>query len=325
MKLVVVIVNYKTPDMTIDSAKATLNELDHLDAPWRLVIVDNDSQDGSFEKIKNKVSEFKVVGGLDWGRVEVLDSAHNGGFGAGNNFGIRKYLSDDTTPEYFYILNSDAFPEVNSIDFLVEYLDSNPQAGVVGSYIHGIEGDPHVTAFRFPTIWGEFEGSVRFGVISRLLKNYVVPIGIPESTQPVDWLAGASMMIRSEVLKEVGLFDEDYFLYFEETDFCYRARKAGWKTVYVKESSVSHIGSVSTGMKEWKRIPKYWLDSRRHYFSKNHGLLYYYASTIVRITGELVWNVRVRLEKKNDLNPSGFVIDLFRHTIGIYSALKEPN
>ena len=90
----------------------------------------------------------------------------------------------------------------------------------------------------------------------------------------VDWLAGASLMIRRQVLDEIGLFDERYFLYFEETDLCLRAQRAGWTSRYVKESRIMHIGSVSTGMKTWKRMPGYWFDSRLRYFTKNHGAFY---------------------------------------------------
>jgi GT2 family glycosyltransferase len=146
-----------------------------------------------------------------------------------------------------------------------------------------------------------------------LLRKYVVPIGIPNKIVTVDWLAGASMMIRRELLEDVGLFDEDYFLYFEETDLCYRANKAGWPTVYVRNSSVSHIGGASTGMENWKRVPTYWMDSRRLFFSKNYGIINYCIATLVRIVGELIWKLRVKIEKKRDVNPSGFVIDLTKH------------
>ena len=95
-----------------------------------------------------------------------------------------------------------------------------------------------------------------------MLADHVVPLPVPDQSGAVDWLAGASMMMRAEVLEQIGLFDEEYFLYFEETDLCRRAALAGWPTHYVVESRVTHIGSVSTGMKVWDRIPEYWLDSR---------------------------------------------------------------
>ena len=320
MKLLTIIVNYKTPDMTLDAAQAALRQLENIKGDWRLVIVDNDSQDESFDKLSAAVNKHIDSSDNAWKKVSVIQSGHNGGFGAGNNFAIRQFLDCKEAPDYFYVLNSDAFPEDQSIQLLVDQLDEHQEVGLAGSYIHGPDGEPHTTAFRFPTIFSEFEGSVRLGLITKILKKYVVPMGIPEETLEVDWLAGASMMVRREVVEQVGLFDEEYFLYFEETDLCYRAKEAGWLTHYVRESSVSHIGSVSTGMKEWQRIPKYWLDSRRRYFIKRHGFIYYGFATQARILGELIWKLRVKLEGKQGDGPEGFVYDLFRHFMGIKPA-----
>ena len=134
---------------------------------------------------------------------------------------------------------------------------------------------------------------MRFGPVSRLLKGKSVPIGVPEATQRVDWLAGASIMMRQDVLDEIGLFDETFFLYFEETDLCLRAARAGYETHYVRDSEVAHIGSVSTGMKRWTRIPEFWLDSRWHYFSKNHGRGHAALATLMHGLGGAFWRLRV--------------------------------
>lgn len=313
MKLLTVIVNYRTAEMTLKATASAIEAMHQLAGDWQITIVDNDSNDHSFEHIRDAIADNQEKPG--WDRVKLTASGHNGGFGAGNNAGMLKKLNSDTPPDYIYILNSDAFPAPNAVTELTNYLDANPQTGIVGSYIHGTDGSPHETAFRFPSIYSEFEDAVGLGIITRLLSKHVVPLTMPETTQAVDWLAGASMMLRSSMLKEVGLFDETFFLYFEETDLCRRAKLKGWDTVYVKSSEVAHIGSVSTGMKEWQRIPTYWLDSRRHYFSKNHGRIYYNLCTMVRLVGELSWQIRRRLQKKADCSPPGFMGDLFFHWI----------
>ena len=140
-------------------------------------------------------------------------------------------------------------------------------------------------------------------------------MGIPERTQKVDWLAGASMMFRREVLEKVGLFDESFFLYFEETDLCHRAAEAGFETVYVWESEVAHVGSASTGMKTWSRVPDYWFDSRSHYFAKNHGRAYLAAATSARLVGTAVWQLRRRLQSKPEEDPPRFLAGLLGHSL----------
>lgn len=315
MRVAAIVLNWRTADMTLEATASALRELARISGDWRVVVVDNDSQDGSLEKMREHVAAKQRAAVPGWERVEVVASGRNGGFGAGNNYGIRYVLSGGAPPEYVYILNSDAFPEQDSIRLLVEHLEQHPEVGVVGSYIHGTDGRPHTTAFRFPTLGSEIEGSLRLGVITKLMKDRVVPLGIPDSTREVDWLAGASMMIRCAVLDEVGLFDETFFLYFEETDLCRRVRQAGYKVVYVRESSVAHIGSASTGMKTWKRVPDYWFDSRRHYFLKNHGRAYLAAATAALTVGTGFWEVRRRLQRKPDENPPGFLTGLIRHEV----------
>lgn len=305
-KLLVVSLNYRTPQMTLRSVRAALVAMQGLDA--ELAIVDNDSGDGSYEEIFHAVQEEALP-------VRVIQSGRNGGFGAGNNVGIQARMSDGTKPDYVYILNSDAFPAPDSIRLLLDHLETHPEAGFAGSYIHGEDGGPHVTAFRFPSLWSELEGSARFGPVSKVLRNRIVPIGVPDTTQRVDWLAGASMMMRQSVLDEIGLFDEVYFLYFEETDLCLRAARAGYETHYVRESEVAHIGSVSTGMKRWTRIPGFWLDSRWHYFSKNHGRLYAAGATLAHAVGGALWRLRAVVQRKTPADPPHFLRDLLVHDL----------
>ena len=309
-RILVVSLNYRTAEMTLKSVQAALAAMQGLDA--ELVIVDNDSGDGSFARIAQAVETE------DWAQgapIRVIASPRNGGFGAGNNIGIRARLSDGSAPDYVYILNSDAFPERDSIRALQDHLDRHPEAGFAGSFIQGEDGVAHWTAFRFPSIWSELEGAAKLGLLSRLLRRKAVPLGVPETSQRVDWLAGASMMMRQGVLDEIGLFDETFFLYFEETDLCLRAARAGHAVHYVCESRVTHIGSVSTGMKKWSRIPGFWLDSRWHYFSKNHGRAYAVAATVMHVLGGLIWTVKKRLTGAKDRGPERFLADLVTHDL----------
>lgn len=143
-RLLVISLNYRTPDMTLRSVQAGLAAIEGLDA--EVVVVDNDSGDGSFETLEREIA------GWNDPRVRVIQSGHNGGFGAGNNVGIRAGLSDGSKPDYVYILNSDAFPARDAIRKLMDHLEQTPKAGFAGSYIHGEDGEPHVTTFRFPSM-----------------------------------------------------------------------------------------------------------------------------------------------------------------------------
>jgi GT2 family glycosyltransferase len=307
--LLTVILNWRTADMTLQSAEAALRAMQGI--PGALTIVDNDSGDGSFETLSAAI----VARGWDRGEtpVRVIQSGHNGGFGAGNNVGIRAGLPEGQRPDYVYILNSDAFPDAGAIRALYDHLTDNPAAGFVGSYIHGDDGVAHRTAFRFPSIASEFESSVRFGPISRLLAKYIVAQPIPDQTKAVDWLAGASVMMRQDILDEIGLFDETFFLYFEETELCHRAAKAGYPCVYVRESRVRHIGSVSTGMKTWARMPGYWFDSRLYYFTKTHSRAYAALATLSLISGSMLWRLRLLIQRKDKGDPPRFLRDITAH------------
>lgn len=317
MKLASIVLNWRTPDMTLDAIRAAVTAMMPIEGGWHLYVVDNDSQDGSEAKLRAAIAAEQAKGTPGYERIEVIQSGHNGGFGAGNNVGIRAALALTDRPEHVYILNSDAFPAPDAIVKLVAALDARPELGIAGSYIHGVDGEPHVTAFRFPSIQSEIEDGLGLGVVTRALKRWVVPMGIPDTTIEVDWLAGASMMMRVRMLDEIGVFDETFFLYFEETDLCRRAAKAGWKTLYVRDSHCAHVGSASTGMKKWTRIPGYWLDSRRHYFTKNHGTAYFVAATALRVASETAYEARRLVQRgKSARSPEGFVRDLARHALG---------
>ena len=300
-----IILNWRTADMTLRATEAALTAMEGIEGA--ITIVDNDSGDGSFERLQAEIAA------RGWSRVRVLQSGRNGGFGAGNNVGIRAGLPDGGVPDYVYLLNSDAFPAPDAIAALLRHLETHPGTGFAGSHIHGVDGVPHHTAFRFPSIAGEFEQAARFGPISRLLRGAIVAPPLPEQTQRVDWLAGASIMMRQSVLDRIGLFDETFFLYFEETELCLRAARAGFPTDYVVESRVAHIGSASTGMKSWARIPRYWLDSRLYYYRKSHGRAYALLATLAHVAGGGLWRARVLIQRKQPVDPRLYLWDMTRH------------
>jgi len=309
MKVQAIVVNYRTADMTLDAVRALLAALERI-PDSEVVVVDNDSQDGSYQKLSRAVRALDTSS-----RVTVLASERNGGFGYGVNVGLRYGLSSSSPPDYFYLLNSDAFPDPSAVSELIQVFEGVPRVGIAGSYIYGLDGRPHQTAFRFPSPISELERALRLGFASRILSRWRVALPLPDSDREVDWVAGASMMIRREVFADVGGFDETFFLYFEETDFCLRAKLAGWSTCYARGSAVAHIGSASTGLQDHRRrMPQYWFDSRHHYFKKNHGRATLTLSDLLFALGFSLWRVRRKIQRKPDEDPPALLADFMRHS-----------
>lgn len=305
-RVLTVVLNYRTPDLALRAVEGALREMEGM--AGAITVVDNASGDGSMEKIS------EAVAARGWERVRVVQASHNGGYGAGNNFGVKLGLPDGSDPDYVYILNPDAVPEPGAIRALADFMGRHPKAGFAGSRVHGEDGSYHRTAFRFPTILSELESGAATGPISRLLRRHILSMPEPAGDTEVDWVAGASLMIRHQVFVQTGGFDEHFFLYFEETDLSRRALALGWTSHYVPASRVMHIGSVSTGMKTWRRTPEYWFDSRMRYFVKNHGLVYAAAATLGYTVGALIFKLRLVTGKQRG-GPAHYLSDMWRHAL----------
>jgi len=309
MDVLAVIVNYRTADLTLRSVRAALEALERFPGS-QVWLVENGSGDGSAARFR----EASLQEG--WGdRVTLIESPENRGFAGGVNLAVRPALASGISPRYVYLLNSDARPEPDAIAVLVRFLDDYTEAGIAGSYIYGIDGVTHDTAFRFPSAASQLEEALGIGVVTRLLDRWVVSKPVPTETTRVDWLAGASMLIRREVFERAGLLDEGYFIYFEETDFCRCAARMGFATWYVPESRVEHVGAASTGWKDFsKPRPAFWFEGRRHYFAKNHGRAYLWAANLAWLLGWLVGEPRRRLLGRRGPFPVRFVRDFVRYS-----------
>ena len=317
MKLRVVTVNYRTAETTIRAIEHALADLGELDAA--ITVVDNASGDGSLERLR-AAAETR-----GWGdRVAILDAGKNGGFGAGNNLAIRAALDSADPPDYVYLLNPDAFVDSGAMAAIVAFMDAHPNVGIAGTRIYDEDGTIHPSAFRFPTVLSELERGLRLGLATRLLERWVVWKGMPDTTGPVDWVSGASCVLRRQLLSEVGLFDEGFFLYFEETDLCRRARAAGWECWFLAEASVVHMEGASTGIKERRRIPGYWLDSRRRYFVKAGGPRTLLLANAAWAAAFAAWRARRMIQRKPDDDPPFALRDFLRHSLGLPRVPEQP-
>ena len=311
MKVLVVVVNYRTPKLVVDSLGALQHEVEQI-GDMHVVVTDNDSGDGSVEIIQSAIE----ANGWDW--CTLIPLTHNGGYGAGNNAGIRPYLDTAEPPDYVMLLNPDACVHRGAISTLLAFMESRRDVGIAGTRVEGADGKQAHSAFRFPSAASELVEGFKLGLLTKLLSDRQLLYDLGDEVMQVDWVTGAAMMIRREVLTDVGLFDDGYFLYFEEVDFCFRARRAGWSTYYVPDSVVTHLQAQATGItdsrKDKRRYPGYWFDSRRRFFVKNRGKSQAVLADLAFLVGYTTFRARAVIQRKENEEPPHFWGDFLRNS-----------
>lgn len=308
--LLVVILNYRTAQLTIDCLESLGPEVRALPGT-QVIVTDNSSQDGSVEQIGAAIQAARWE---DWVSLQPLPS--NGGFAMGNNAAIRLALQSPNPPAYFLLLNPDTIVHPGALSELVQFMDHHPKAGIVGSRLENPDGSPQHSAFRFPSIFSELDHGLRFGLATQLLKRWEVTPPISEEICQTDWLSGASILIRKEVFEAVGLLDEQYFMYYEELDFCLKAYKSGWYCWYVPQSRVIHLVGQSSGVNNSaKRRPQYWFESRRRYFLKNHGWVYTAIADATWLISFIIRRLRLIIQRQPDTEPPFLLTDFWTNSI----------
>ena len=313
MKLQVVIVNHWIADPTMDALASLAPELPGV-SPAGVVVVDNCSGDGSAARIAGAIAE------RGWGAWALLvEAERNGGFAYGNNRGIEAAAARWPRPAYVHLLNPDTVVRPGALGSLLAFLEANPSVGIAGSRLEDPDGTPQRSAFRFPGVLSELEHAVHFGPLSRLLAPWVVAPPVSDQAHQTDWVAGASMLIRREVLDAAGPLDEAYFMYFEEVDFCRQAQRAGWSCWYVPTSHVVHLVGQASGVTDprqrRRRRPSYWFDSRRRYYLKNFGRARSGLADLAVTAGTLTWRARRVIQRRPDDGPEHFLRDFVGHSV----------
>lgn len=310
MKLLVVTVNYCSAEHVLRSMEGIARELESI-GDAELWIVDNDSPDGSGQTIADAIAA-RTLGA----RVRLIPSPVNGGFGAGNNVAIRMALARPDPPEFFYLLNPDASPAPGAIRSLLDCFAKRPEVGIAGGRLVDPDGSPQSSTFRFPSLASEIEANLRFGPVTRLFARRTVHMTpAPAEDSAVDWVSGSSMMIRRSALERAGLFDEGYFLYFEELDLCRRVREQGFEIRFVQRAVVTHVQGVTTGLAGTAaRVPAYWFASRRRYLRKFHGAIGLWLFNAAAIACFSLHRCRQFLLRR-DMESPRFLRDFLRHNL----------
>ena len=198
-----------------------------------VIVVDNGSTDGSLELVREKFPSVRVI---EQGNV---------GMGGGNNAGMRA-----ADARYFFLLNSDAWVVGDGLAQLVAFADAHPEAAVIGPRLLNTDGSLQRSVRAEPTLWRlatEYLFIRKLAPRSTLLNPLYVGGFDHDAVREADWVSGAALLVRREAADAVGLFDEAFFMFREETDWLTRFRRAGWKVLFFPGAEVVHVGGGSHG------------------------------------------------------------------------------
>jgi len=258
----IIIVSYNTKDLLRSCVESVIKNITHL--KYEIIIVDNNSGDGSKLYINNIAKKYKNV------KCFFMDK--NIGFGGANNFGMNK-----STGKYILLLNSDILIENNVVERVVQWMNINSGYGVASANLYNPDGSIQGTGGYFPTIFSVFS----WMTIQDLpfVDNLIKPFHPMKGNSPfsnrafyfkerdLDWVTGAFFMMRREVFEKVGGFDTDYFMYTEEVEYCVRIKAQGWLVRYLPYEGVIHLGGASgnTGDSILKEFEGVKLLYKKHY------------------------------------------------------------
>jgi hypothetical protein len=304
-RIAAVIVNYRTPELTMRCLAALKDELPAV-PDLRAVVVDGGSADGSQAKLAEDVAQARY---REW--VSFLPLDINGGFGWANNQAILKLAREEREPDFIYLLNPDAEVTHGAVPALLEELLRHPRCAAAGSQLLNPDGSHAASAFRFPSVGREFINAAQSEKLGRLLGVASTVVDPGESVE-VDWVTGASVMLRADALRESGLFDDGFFLYFDEVELMHRLRSRGWSVRHVPQSRVVHAEGSSTGLGAAARtLPRYWYESRRRYFALTRGRAGVLAANLAALAGSAVAGLK-KLSGRSQSRRSARAADLVR-------------
>lgn len=231
MKLSIIIVNYKMWQLTRALVESLLK--DDLPRGTEIIVVDNNSGDDSVYLLRS-----------DFPEITVIDNPENMGLAAGVNVALKKAKGS-----YYLVLNPDMIALPGSVATLLDFMEKNPLVGVAGGKLISPNGKLQYSCYRFYTPMTivyrrTFLGKTNSG--KKVIRNFLMKDFDHKEARDVDWLMGACLMIRKSALLKVGKMDEQFFLYFEDVDWCRRFWELGWRVTYVPQAVFSHFHQRSS-------------------------------------------------------------------------------
>lgn len=242
LDLSIVIINFNTKKLTAECIKSVFKNTKGI--TFEIIMVDNASSDGSVKAVEKLAGKYPV---------KIKANKENVGFGQGNNQGMKIAKG-----RYILLLNTDTILKNNLLFEMVRWMDKNKDVGIVSCALKNVDGSIQGTGGYFPTLLRVFAW-MSFLEDIPLLDQIIKPFhpmhgqsffykgeGFFKKSAERDWVTGAFFLMRKEVIKDVGYFDKDYFMYTEEVDYCFRAKEKGWKVWYMPKWSIIHYGGASS-------------------------------------------------------------------------------
>ena len=312
-RLAVIVLNYRTPGLTIDCLQSLEPQMQ--DARDLVLVVENGSNDGSAEQIEQAITAHWWQG---WTRL--IRSEINVGFPAGCNIGLKA-----VDAEAYLLLNNDTIVQAGAVASLLRALRERPEVGIISAGLQGRDGEPQVNCRRYISPVSEFLAAAATGPLTRLLRPYALPLPMSDGPQRPEWLCFAAVLIRREVFQHVGLLDEGYFNYFDDVDYCRRARAAGWHVLSWPEARVVHLVGASQSVESDKamrrRRPTYYYASRARYFAKFYGRSGLCLANLLWMAGRAISKAREMVGNKNPHVCQGEWRDIWTN---FWKPLKPP-
>lgn len=256
MKLSIIIVSWNVKD-DLSGCLASL-KANRPSLPFEVIVVDNMSFDGTVAMVRQEYPD-----------VAVIENHENKGFARANNQGIKQ-----SRGQYVLLLNPDTIVSPGSLDRLVAFLDSNPDVGACGPKLLNADGSTQASVRRFPTYRAALYNQTIcrvMGLFRAQYRKWMMKDFGYDRQMDVDQIMGAAMLIRRSVIDDVGGMDENFFMYYEEVDLCYRIKKPGRRIVFFPGAVITHLGGRSSSQVPLKRLMV--LTSLVAYFRKHRGKL----------------------------------------------------
>ncbi len=296
ISVLVVIVCYRAVELTLECLRSLRAEIGSV-PDVKVAICENGTGGNAAEQLARAIQR---EGWQDWVWLKVIEP--NCGFSGGNNAIVRDAMTWRNRPRYFLLLNSDTIVRPHALRLMLEAIESRPDVGIVGPRLEHPDGRAQISCFRAISPISEFLEAARTGPITRLLRGHEVPVLPSNAAIEPDWLSFACALVRREVVEQVGLLDDGYYLYFDDPDYCRRARRKGWGIMYCPAARVVHLvgqsNPVTSLTKACRRRPRYYYASRARYFAKCYGRSGLWLTNLLWTAGRAISLSRERLGSK---------------------------